>query len=76
MAFPPAGSSRFLRITHRLITQAEHVWIVREADASLATHAPAPSCLLCESALSLRTTWEYPNDWDRLSDTELLGLFK
>ena len=61
--------------SHRVVTQAERVWIVREADTSLAPDAPGEQCLLCESALSVRRTWQYPREWARLPDRELLKLF-
>ena len=70
-----SGGSRLFRQTHRLVTQAERVWIVREADATLAPNSPADHCLLCESALTVRCTWEYPREWARLPDSELLRLF-
>ena len=60
---------------HRVVTQAERVWIVRETDASLAPNAPRDHCLVCESALSVRCAWEYPREWARLTDAELLQLF-
>jgi hypothetical protein len=62
-------------LSHRLVTQADSVWIVREADTSFAPGAPADSCLICESALTIRRTWAYPLDWSRLPDSEILGLF-
>ena len=61
--------------SHRLVTQFERVCIVREADTSLAPNAPRTRCLICENALTVRRTWNYPRDWARLSDTELLELF-
>jgi hypothetical protein len=61
--------------SHRVVTQAQHVWIVREADASLAANATGEHCLVCESALTVRCAWDYPRDWSRLSDRELLALF-
>jgi hypothetical protein len=60
---------------HRVVTQAERVWIIRETDATLAPNAPKDHCLVCESALSVRCTWEYPREWACLSDAELLQLF-
>ena len=61
--------------SHRVVTQAERVWIVREADTTLAPDAPGDQCLICESALSVRRTWRYPREWARLPDGELLKLF-
>lgn len=61
--------------SHRVVTQAGRVWIVREADSSLSPNAPRTQCLLCESALSVRCTWEYPREWARLTDGDLLKLF-
>ena len=62
--------------SHRVVTQAERVWIVREADMTLSPDAPGNQCLLCESALTVRRTWEYPREWARLPDGELLKLFR
>jgi hypothetical protein len=61
--------------SHRVVTQSERVWIVREADTSLSPNAPRTKCLLCESALTVRRAWDYPREWARLSDSELLKLF-
>ncbi|MDB4880797.1 MAG: hypothetical protein JWL60_2243 [Gemmatimonadetes bacterium] len=59
----------------RVVTHAERVWIVREADTTLTPDAPRDQCLLCESAMSVRRAWSYPLDWARLPDGELLQLF-
>lgn len=69
-----AGGPRFVR-SHRVVTQAERVWIIREADASLAPNAPADHCLVCESALTVRCAWKYPREWAHLPDADLLKLF-
>ena len=69
-----ADGARFLT-SHRVVTQAERVWVIREADATLAPNAPSDHCLLCESALTVRCAWEYPEEWARLPDSELLQLF-
>ena len=69
-----AAEERYLH-SHRVVTQAERVWIVREADTTLAPDAPGEHCLLCESAFSVRRTWKYPREWARLPDGELLQLF-
>lgn len=61
--------------SQRVVTQAQHLWIVREADASLSPDAPGPHCLVCESALTVRYAWRYPREWSRLPDVDLLALF-
>lgn len=73
----PASDHDALTIsgTHRVVTRASHLWIVREADATLSPTAPRGQCLVCESALSVRTAWQYPSDWTRLPDEQLLQLF-
>jgi hypothetical protein len=59
----------------RVVTRGEHVWVVREADMSLAANAPGPQCLLLECARSIRSTWTYPREWAMLDDPDLLQLF-
>jgi len=68
------GGAGFLH-RQRVVTHAERVWIVREADMTLTPDAPRDQCLLCESAVSVRRAWSYPLDWARLPDRELLQLF-
>jgi hypothetical protein len=77
LAQAPASSrpALFLHVTHRLVTQAEHVWIVREADETDSPHASPSRCLVCESAQAVRRARQYPADWNRLTDVELLKLF-
>jgi hypothetical protein len=64
-----------LRRPQRVVTSAEHVWIIRESNATLAPNAPSDHCLVCESALTVRCAWEYPSEWAHLPDMELLQLF-
>jgi hypothetical protein len=73
----PAAPRRafFLRITHRLVTQAEHVWIVREVDDAESPLSPPSRCLVREGAETARRLFEYPANWSRLTDAELLKLF-
>ena len=59
----------------RVVTLAQRVFLVREADASLAPNAPANACLVCENALTVRYAWRYPREWSRLTDSDLLALF-
>ena len=59
----------------RVVTHGERVWLVREADSSLAPDAPRTQCLILECALTMRRTWNYPREWAVLPDPELLQLF-
>jgi hypothetical protein len=69
------AEERLFLHSHRVVTHSDRVWIVREADASLSPNAPRTQCLLCESALTVRCAWDYPREWARLPDSELLKLF-
>ena len=49
-------------------------WRIYEISSA---HVPAPrgrQCLVFESDDAIRRVWNYPDDWQRLSPTELVAL--
>jgi len=49
-------------------------WAVHEVDTRAASWSRGRSCLIFSSELGIRRVWEFPVDWNRLSDAELEGL--
>ena len=62
------------RSGERVIQRAEQRWVVREINTTNQTGGHGRRCLICESEEIVRRVWEYPDDWDRLSDEALLEL--
>jgi hypothetical protein len=58
----------------RIIQRAEQRWVVREISTTNQAGGRGRRCLICESDEVVRRVWEYPDDWERLSDEELLEL--
>jgi len=72
----PAAAGETLQLhAQRVVTLAQRVFLVREADASLSPTAPADHCLVCENALTVKYAWSYPPEWSNLADVDLLALF-
>lgn len=60
--------------TERIIQRGDQYWIVREVNTSTVAGSHGARCLICESDDIVRRVWEYPDDWDKLSDDALLEL--
>jgi hypothetical protein len=63
-----------LPIERRTIHHGNEQWTVREADARKVPGAKNSTCLICESVDVIRRVWQYPSDWQSLSDDELWQL--
>ena len=62
-------------ILKRWIIRDGERWTVAEVDAHDVPGSRGDRCLICESDLSVRRLWSYPDDWNRLGEEKLLGLF-
>jgi hypothetical protein len=58
----------------RVIESDQASWRIREfTSPDLGTVVPIS--LVCESPSTMRRLWQFPTDWGRLSDRDLLMLF-
>ena len=49
--------------------------LVSECEATGVPGAPGTSCLIWESDSAMRRIWNYPVDWHRMDDAQVLALF-
>jgi hypothetical protein len=50
--------------------------LIAEVDARTVPGASRASCLICDCEQSIRRLWNFPDDWHRMDDAKLLGLFE
>ena len=59
-------------------------WVMRDGERMLVTEcdargvpgASAATCLICETDSAMRRIWNFPVDWHRLEDAQVLALFE
>lgn len=72
---PPHDSSRAAGVARKqpigIIDRRGISWRVTERDARLDPGCPAERCLVFANDSVVRRVWNYPRDWDCLSDEEL-----
>ena len=60
--------------SERIVQRDDEMWTVKEVNALNVPGARGSRCLICESTSVVRRLWNYPANWMRLSDDDLLNL--